>query len=281
MTVWAVGAKRGPVSRFVPPHGARRWLLVGLLALLLAGCGTARWGAPTEGGDGGRTITGPSYTVRSGDTLIAIGWQAGIDHRKIAEWNRLKSPDRIFVGQVLRLTPPGGSAPPPATASIGEAVAVSRPVEAASAVAPATGARASRSPVRSASVDATPTDGRLRWQWPTEGRVIQGFAASDPNRKGVKIGGRPGQPIVAAESGQVVYSGSGLVGYGPLIIIKHNNSFLSAYGHNRKLLVAQGEQVTKGTRIAEMGLAAGEPLLHFEIRRDGDPVDPMALLPRR
>jgi lipoprotein NlpD len=97
----------------------------------------------------------------------------------------------------------------------------------------------------------------------------------------MKIGGKSGQPVLAAEGGQVVYSGSGLVGYGPLIIVKHSERYLSAYGHNRKLLVQQGDQVTRGTQIAEMGLAGGAPLLHFEIRRDGEPVDPLALLPPR
>jgi len=254
-------------------HGAWGWSLVVLLALLSSACGTARWGAPTEGD--GRTISGPSYTVRPGDTLLAIGWQAGIDYRKIAEWNRLRSPDRIYVGQVLRLTPPDGARSPAATAPTTSVAAAPR-----SAGAPPEPS-SSRATVPRAAADSTAVDRRLRWQWPTEGRVIQGFAASDASRKGLKIGGRVGQPIVAAESGQVVYSGSGLVGYGPLIIIKHNNSFLSAYGHNRKLLVAQGEQVTKGARIAEMGLAGGEAQLHFEIRRDGDPVDPMTLLPQR
>jgi lipoprotein NlpD len=121
----------------------------------------------------------------------------------------------------------------------------------------------------------------LRWQWPTAGRVVERFSAGDPSRKGLKIAGKPGQSIVAAEGGSVVYSGSGLVGYGQLIIVKHNNNYLSAYGHNRKLLVQQGDQVARGAQIAEMGLAGGAPVLHFEIRRDGDPVDPLALLPRR
>lgn len=256
--------------------GGWRWTLACLLVLLLAGCGTARWGAPTETSDhGARALGGPTYKVRRGDTLFSIGWQAGIDFRKIAEWNRLKSPDRIYAGQVLRLTPPDGAATPAAAA------AAPRTVEVAPTAVPSESPRSPRASKRQTAADSGFGSGGLRWQWPTEGRVIQGFAASDPGRKGVKIGGRPGQPIVAAESGQVVYSGSGLVGYGPLIIIKHNNSFLSAYGHNRKLLVAQGDQVTKGTRIAEMGLAGGEPVLHFEIRRDGDPVDPVTLLPRR
>jgi len=277
VTVRAVDGKSGALLGWMTRRGAWRLPLMGLLALLLGACGTARWGAPTEGD--ARAISGPSYTVRPGDTLIAIGWQAGIDYRKIAEWNRLRSPDRIYVGQVLRLTPPDGAAPAATRPTPG--VAAPRTVEAAPAVLPSESSRAPRASKGQTAADSGIGSGGLRWQWPTEGRVIQGFAASDPGRKGVKIGGRPGQPIVAAESGQVVYSGSGLVGYGPLIIIKHNNSFLSAYGHNRKLLVAQGDQVTKGTRIAEMGLAGGEPLLHFEIRRDGDPVDPVTLLPRR
>ena len=255
--------------------GRRRWrnALLGVLVAVLAGCGTTRWNAPAESRAGdGRTITGPTYKVRAGDTLQVIATQAGVDQRRIAEWNQLASPDRIYVGQVLRLTPPGN----------GDTRVASRP-------AGATGGRQAE--------DATPSDARpvpaqvrpataagaasLRWQWPTAGRVVERFSASDPSRKGVKIGGKAGQSIVAAAGGTVVYSGSGLVGYGQLIIIKHNNNYLSAYGHNRKLLVQQGDQVTKGTQIAEMGLAGGAPVLHFEIRRDGDPVDPLALLPRR
>ena len=262
--------------RLASGSGVWRLALVCTLALAAGACGTARWGAPTEGHDGGgRPVTGPSHTVRRGDTLFSIGWQAGVDYRKIAEWNQLKSPDRIFVGQVLRLAPPTGEA-----ARVGEKPAAApQPAELARSRAAEPSSVAS--PTGQVSTASAPGNGNLRWEWPTSGRVIQQFAVGDPNRKGVKIGGRPGQPIVAAEGGRVVYSGSGLVGYGPLIIIKHNNNYLSAYGHNRKLLVQQGDQVTKGTEIAEMGLAGGEPLLHFEIRRDGDPVNPLALLPRR
>jgi len=108
------------------------------------------------------------------------------------------------------------------------------------------------------------------------------WKAGDPLRKGIKIAGREGQPVLAAEGGKVVYSGSGLIGYGRLIIIKHSDNYLSAYGHNRKLLVRQDQRVTKGQKIAEMGRANdGRPLLHFEIRRDGKPVDPLKLLPHR
>jgi lipoprotein NlpD len=253
-----------------------RLALIGLLALALAGCSSTRWGAPVEGraGEGAaRSITGPTYRVKRGDTLQVIAARAGLDQRKIAEWNQLASPDRIHVGQVLRLTPPAEAATrPPARAAEAAAgrSAERGPVAAEPRVAPD----------RTRPITVAAAAG-LRWQWPTPGRVVERFAAGDSARKGVKIAGKPGQAIVAAEAGEVVYSGSGLVGYGPLIIIKHNKNYLSAYGHNRKLLVQQGDQVTKGTQIAEMGLAGGAPLLHFEIRRDGDPVDPLALLPRR
>jgi lipoprotein NlpD len=111
---------------------------------------------------------------------------------------------------------------------------------------------------------------------------VSTFAPSDPLRKGIRIGGREGSEVVAAEGGRVVYSGSGLIGYGRLIIVKHNDNYLSAYGHNQALLVGEGDQVTKGQKIAAMGLASdGQPMLHFEIRRDGKPVNPLRLLPRR
>lgn len=124
--------------------------------------------------------------------------------------------------------------------------------------------------------------GPLRWQWPVKGKVVSTFKRGDALRKGIKVAGKQGDSIIAAESGKVVYSGSGLIGYGRLIIIKHNDKYLSAYGHNRKLLVKQGQQVTKGQKIAELGTSNdGKPLLHFEIRRNGKPVNPLGLLPKR
>jgi lipoprotein NlpD len=123
---------------------------------------------------------------------------------------------------------------------------------------------------------------KLRWQWPTQGRVGAKFRRGDQTRKGVLLSGRLGQGIKAAEAGTVVYSGSGLVGYGKLVIIKHNKNYLSAYGHNRKLMVKEGDRVKKGTHIADMGKnGSGNTVLHFEIRRNGIPVDPLPLLPRR
>jgi lipoprotein NlpD len=133
-----------------------------------------------------------------------------------------------------------------------------------------------------ASRDAARSNRSLRWTWPVDGKLVSRFKASDPLRSGIKIAGEQGRKIRAAESGKVVYSGSGLIGYGRLIIVKHNDNYLSAYGHNRKILVAEGNQVTKGQTIAEMGAANdGQALLHFEIRRDGKPVDPLRRLPRR
>lgn len=120
----------------------------------------------------------------------------------------------------------------------------------------------------------------MRWSWPTEGRIVQTFLENDRSRQGIEISGSLGQPIHATEAGKIVYSGSGLIGYGQLIIIKHDKNYLSAYGHNRKILVKEGDEVTRGQRIAEMGRPPdGQPLLHFEIRRKGAPVNPLSLLP--
>ena len=253
-------------------------LLVTLV--LLAGC-TASWRAPVE--TRGRTLSAPArpavvpraipqpvvaadeYRVRRGDTLYQIAWSRGIDYREIARWNGLRPPYRIYAGQVLRLkaVPQRRVPPPPST-----------PAAPRKTVRPTTpsGVRPSMPKVQRS----------LAWDWPVRGRIASTFNESDSLRSGIKIAGRAGDRINAAESGKVVYSGSGLIGYGRLIIVKHNDNYLSAYGHNRKILVSEGDQVTKGQKIAEMGATNhGNPLLHFEIRRDGKPVDPMQLLPRR
>ena len=121
-----------------------------------------------------------------------------------------------------------------------------------------------------------------KWLWPVEGRIISNFKPNDPSRKGIDIGGKEGQPVIASASGEVVYSGSGLIGYGELIIIKHSEQLLSAYAHNRKRLVKEGEKVAAGDRIAELGKNdRSQPMLHFEIRLNGTPKDPLNYLPRR
>ncbi len=186
------------------------------------------------------TVPAPEhYVVREGDTLFGIARRFGLDHRDVARWNRLGDGTLIYPGQRLRLRP--GAVPAP--------VGV-----------PATAAPA--------------------WRWPTRGRVVETFGQTARTASGVLIAGRPGQDVAAVAEGEVVYAGSGLAGYGHLVIIRHDASWLSAYGHNRELLVHEGERVRAGQRIATMGEGAGrDAVLHFEIRRDGAPVDPMRLLP--
>jgi lipoprotein NlpD len=216
--------------------------------------------------------------VRAGDTLYGIAWQKGVDYRLIAAWNGIRAPAyRIYAGQTLRLVPPPPARQPPKPVS--QPASKYKPVTRTAVPKPSPTSRKPQAPASSKAKTAAPK--KLSWRWPAKGRVVSGFKADDPLRKGIKIAGRSGEPVVATEAGKVVYSGSGLIGYGRLIIIKHNDNYLSAYGHNRKILVKEGDQVTKGKKIAEMGTAnSGEPMLHFEIRRDGKPVDPERLLPR-
>ena len=212
-----------------------------------------------------------AHRVVRGDTLYSIAFQYDLDYRDIARWNRIGDPYLIIVGQHLRLTPPPLDAAPAASP---EQSAVSQGVSPADQAAqPAPDA------ARPPSNRQTTT---LRWQWPTRGRVIKRFSAKRLGKKGIMIAGDPGQPVAAAAAGTVVYAGSGLVGYGRLVIVKHAQEFLSAYAHNRKLLVQEGDAVKRGQVIAEMGsTGTSRPSLHFEIRRHGKPIDPLPLLPKR
>lgn len=283
-------------------------LFVLAVMLLLAGCSSS-WRAPLENRSAGHVAHSQAgkppapgdtrYRVSPGDTLYAIAWRSNNDFRDIARWNGIKKPYTIYVGQVLRLTAPRATvkAPPQANPQ------PRRSSPATSKRQPEQVVRSTRTqppprqatPVRSKpdSQEAKPaatlpaksvprSSGPLRWQWPVNGKVVSTYKRGDALRKGIKVAGTEGDSIVAAEGGKVVYSGSGLIGYGRLIIVKHNDKYLSAYAHNRKLLVNQGQQVTKGQKIAELGTSNdGKPLLHFEIRRDGKPVNPLALLPRQ
>ncbi|HSM29221.1 MAG TPA: peptidoglycan DD-metalloendopeptidase family protein [Woeseiaceae bacterium] len=213
-----------------------------LAALLLAACGSgASWQAQPE-----------QHIVRKGETLFSIAWRYGKDPKAVARWNRLGDGSLIYPGQVLRLTPPSGanrrSAPPG-----------SRP-----------------------ALPSIPAQPPPAWGWPTRGSVGVEFGGKPGSGTGVLIDGRSGQPVVAAASGRVVYAGGGLIGYGQLIILKHNDTYLSAYGHNAKLLVKEGQAVRKGQQIATMGEGPErKPRLHFEIRRNGEPVNPRQYLPAR
>jgi len=210
------------------------------------------------------------YTVQRGDTLTRIGLDHGQGWRDLARWNQLSNPDVIEVGQVLRVSPPESAVESPGV--------VVRPIAPANASSStATAAKPEPTP---AVTSAPVNDDGLGFVWPANGSLIAGF--DEVKNKGLDIAGKAGDPIWAAADGQVVYAGAGLRGYGNLIILKHNNTFLTAYAHNQALLVKEDQKVRKGQKIAEMGKSDAERVkLHFEVRRQGKPVDPAKLLPAR
>lgn len=222
---------------------------------------------------GTRTSTpkyGATAVVRRGDTLYRIATNNGISTLDLATWNDIDPPYTIYPGQRLRLYPGDGRR----TASTS-----SRPKPAASP-RPATPVRQGPTPATRAPSAAASSP--FAWRWPTEGQIVGTYVAGNPTRQGVDIAGRSGQPVLSAADGVVVYSGSGLVGYGELVIVKHNDEWLSAYGHNRARLVNEGQVVKAGQQIAEMGRSgAARDMLHFEIRHNGKPVDPLGYLPKR
>jgi lipoprotein NlpD len=246
------------------------------------------------------TPAGPTYTVRQGDTLFSIAKVHGLDYRELAAWNNI-DPASIKTGQQLRLTPPDGVATAPM-----------RPVPSGVETRPLDGGAPSADPnmktqplaqrvpysdeayARMAKVQPKPEvkaetkpeikpdtprgDGEVDWGWPTTGKVIANF--NDGTNKGVVIAGKMGQPVQASAAGRVIFSGTGIRGLGKLVVIRHNSNYLSVYAHNNALLVKEGQNVGKGQKIAEMGNSdADQVKLHFEIRRQGKPVDPLKLLP--
>lgn len=222
-----------------------------------------------------------TYTVKPGDTLYKIAVDHSLDYRDLIKWNDLDSSALIKVGQVLRLTPPEGAAPAAAggveTTAVKGGSVESRPLGAA----PSEAAKPASKPAESKVAEAKAADSDVTgWIWPATGKVIETF--NEGKSKGVDIAGKAGDAVVAAADGKVVYSGAGLRGYGNLIIVKHTDNFLSAYAHNRSILVAEGQQVKRGQKIAEMGMSDADRVkLHFEIRKQGTPVDPMKYLPER
>jgi lipoprotein NlpD len=258
----------------------------------------------------------PEYhIVKKGDTLYSIALDYGQDYRELAAWNNLEDPGRIRVDQRLRLFPPDsvGEAtsvqPTPLAAPLATPVfaepkarklpyseqalaqlklgaAKSEALAAASTAAaqPAGKAPAVPPPAPLAAIapkEAPPGDSRMIWEWPAQGKLLYGFGQGS-NQKGLGIEGRSGQPVLAAAPGKVVYSGSGLRGYGKLIIVKHNATYLSVYAHNSQVLVKEGQTVAKGQKIGEIGDTDSDRMaLHFEIRRFGKPIDPLQYLPER
>jgi lipoprotein NlpD len=256
------------------------WTIAAVLAVaLLSACGTAR----VVRGPGARDATahpvrvsapkyGATASVNRGDTLYRIATGNGISVLDLAMWNDVAPPYTIYPGQRLRLYPPERARPRPV---------VFQPRSPASITAPTPTPTPTPAAVTVPSV-AVPAEPAFAWSWPADGTLATRYSAGDPTRQGIDITGQGGQSVRAAADGVVVYSGSGLVGYGELIIVKHNDAWLSAYGHNRARLVNEGQRVTAGQQIAEMGHSgAASDMLHFEIRYNGKPVDPLSYLPKR
>ena len=279
------------------------WVGLACVALLGAGCSTrsVRVGAPVEDrvkSDGAAGASAAAakilpgaenagkagyFTVRPGDTLYRIAIEHGQSARDVQAWNGLANPNMIEVGQVLRVAPPqginssGSVAPAAATAAaVVPPGVVARPLNAPAVAQPG----AVAAPVPAPAADPVKAGNAVDLVWPARGSVIAQF--DDVKNKGISIAGRVGDPVLAAADGRVVYAGAGLRGYGNLIIIKHNDTFLTAYAHNQSLLVREDQAVKQGQKIAEMGSSDADRVkLHFEVRRDGKPVDPLQYLPKQ
>ncbi len=216
-----------------------------------------------------------THSVVRGETLFSIAWRYGLDFKGLGSANKINSPYLIYPGQKLRLRYSTSGHKKTPNKTVKQSVNKKGAEQSGSTKTKTTGGR---STVKNGSPSAT---GRYpyRWQWPIKGKVLTSFSSASAVHKGIDIKGKLGESVHAANSGKVVYAGSGLVGYGKLLIIKHNEQYLSAYGHNNKLLVKEGELVKVGQRIAEVGdTGTHEVKLHFEIRRDGKPVNPLKIL---
>ena len=246
---------------------------VGIFILFLTACVSNQNSKVTYDYDHGY------HTVFKGETLYSISFRHGFDYKQIAAWNNIRPPYTIYPGQRLRLTPSPVTSKTYAKKSKSQSTRSTKT------------ARSSKTTTakKSTSKKSTPSPSKTvskpinhEWGWPTKGKIISNYSLKTGGNKGIDIAGKEGQGVFAASSGKVVYSGNGLVGYGNLIIVKHSEEYLSAYAHNRKLLVKEGGSVTRGQKIAELGSSgAKSPRLHFEIRRNGKPVDPLKYLPKK
>lgn len=298
-----------PPRRRNASHRAKLLAMASLL--MLAACSAPKVRAPVESRSAGRpAVVLPSaapaaplvespkplpgienlgkpgyYAVRPGDTLIRIALENGQNWKDLVRWNALENPNLIEVGQVLRVVPPGVDPTMAGSRPVATARVETRPLESRSSLPPAAPATAPASaavpaPVAPPPSPATSPEEELSWAWPAQGPVIASF--DEAKSKGLAIAGKAGDPVFASADGRVVYAGSGLRGYGNLVILKHNNTYLTAYAHNQTLLVKEDQAVRRGQKIAEMGSTDAERVqLHFEIRRQGKPVDPARLLPPR
>lgn len=272
-----------------------KWLSVLILSSVLIGCSGSSGKAPVVDRSHAakqrqyNPVTTGQYVVKRGDTLYSIAFRFGWDWKALAARNNIYSPFVIVPGQVVRFSNSGqatvaAKAPvntrkSPASVRAPVTVAAKKPVVAAQ-TRPVTAAKPVIPVTTTKQTVAAGQQGK--WLWPADGTLVGMFSSNTSLNKGIDIAGKLGQPIVATANGSVVYAGSGLRGYGELVIIKHNDTFISAYGHNRRLLVNEGQVVKAGQQIAEMGSTGTEQVkVHFEIRRQGKPVDPLQYLPKR
>lgn len=252
----------------------RKWRVFKLfkilnILMLLTACAGSYQGAPVSDRASPASNKLTHHVVSRGETLFSIAWRYGQDYKALARNNGISRPYVIYPGQVIYLKGRQVKAPPKRVVS---------------SVKPKTVVQRSKTATstRKESVQPLRNSGPIKWRWPARGKVIATFSSRNPLNKGVDIAGKLGESVIAAGSGVVVYAGSGLRGYGNLLIIKHSETYLSAYAHNRRLLVKEGQSIKAGQKIAEMGSSGTDKnKLHFEIRKDGKPVDPMRYLPKR
>lgn len=247
------------------PIDLLKWFIVFFLSVwLVSGCAQKK--DPLQELPYRKDISNKSkyYTVKKGDTLYSIGFRSDHGYKRLAEWNNIRPPYKIRVGQTIKLFKPKKTY---AKKSKNIQRKKSTPK-----TKKTTGKRSNISKVKKNVL-------KLSWQWPIRGKILRSF--SQTGKKGIDIYGKYGQTVKSAANGKVVYSGQGLIGYGNLLIIKHNDSYLSAYANNRRLLVNEGQQVKKGQTIAEVGRGTDKKTsLHFEIRKNGKPVNPIYYLPK-
>ena len=270
----------------------RRLAALAALAIGAASCSTYRGPAPVEErarpGRPAAAKPAPSaaqapkpaapaadgyYSVKQGDTLYSIALDHGADYREVAQWNALEDPTKIRIGQVLRVKAPEAKSGVVVSAARGAGRVESRSIDSP----PQAPARAE--PKAPAAAAAAAADGEaIDFIWPAKGKVLAGFA--EPRSKGIDIDGRLGDPVVAAAAGRVTYIGTGIPGLGKLVVIKHDNGFITVYAHNRDIVVKEQQAVARGQKIAELGSSdADRPKLHFQIRKGAAAVDPMRYLP--
>jgi lipoprotein NlpD len=264
-----------------------RIALIVLLVVAVAGCAARRSPAPVveryhkskpaparpvARAPAAAPQSGDYYVVKQGDTLYSIALDSGADYREVAQWNNLEDPTRIQVGQQLRVTPPPGRAQASAARGVGRVEA--RPL--ASELP-----KREEPPKRETPPKPPPpvASAATLFGWPAKGRILAEFA--EPRRKGIDIDGRPGDPVVAAAAGRVTYVGTGIQGMGKLVVIKHDNGYITVYAHNQDIVVKEQQSVARGQKIAEIGSTDAErPKLHFQIRKGAAPVDPLLYLPK-